>query len=98
MSFGLSKDILEKMRRVFEKYSSITQVKIYGSRALGTYRENSDIDLVLWGCEFSELGNIIYDLDELPTPYLFDVQIYDDISHAPLREHIDQYGKIIFQR
>jgi predicted nucleotidyltransferase len=99
MAFGLSEETLKKINQVFEKNPAITQVKIYGSRALETYRNNSDIDLALWGnLTYSQLAEIHLDLDELSTPYLFDIQIYNDISHPSLREHIDQFGKIIFQR
>ncbi|MGI9280861.1 MAG: hypothetical protein ACR2PX_14735 [Endozoicomonas sp.] len=32
-------------------------------------------------------------LDELPTPYLYDVIDYNSITHYPLKAHIDRYGR-----
>ena len=65
------------------------KVRIFGSRAIGTYRANSDIDQ-------KTLGNISLDLDDLPMPYLFDVKAISQINHPRLLEHIKQYSQIIY--
>lgn len=38
------------------------------------------------------------ELDELPLPYKFDVQLYDSIRHAPRREHIDRVGSPFYKK
>lgn len=45
--FGLPDDTLTKFKRVFEKHLEVECVHIYVSRAIGNYREGSDIDLSL---------------------------------------------------
>lgn len=45
--FGLPDDTLIKFKQVFEKHPEVKSVLIYGSRAIGNYREGSDIDLSL---------------------------------------------------
>ena len=38
------------------------------------------------------------DLDELPTPYQFDVKLYNEINHKKLKEHIDRVGKVFYKK
>lgn len=72
---------------------------MFGSRAMDTYRPESDIDLALYG-ELDErlVARIAGELDELPLPYSFDVHAYSRLSQGPLREHIDRVGRPIFSR
>jgi len=90
MKFGLTSKALELIVSVFTKHPEIRKAHIYGSRALGTYRDNSDIDIALWG-DINELllAKIASELDELPLPYLFDLITYHEITHDNLKEHID---------
>ena len=47
--FGLSGETIEKINNVLRNHPAIQKAMLYGSRALGTYRPNSDIDLTLVG-------------------------------------------------
>ena len=47
--FGLPESAIEAIRRVLAKCPGIEKVVIYGSRAKGTFRPGSDIDLALYG-------------------------------------------------
>ena len=97
--FGLSHKTIQQIRDVFRRYPVIQQVKIYGSRAMGRYEKGSDIDLAFYAQTEDVLeGRLLTDLDELATPYLFDVTDYYKISSLPLKEHIDTFGKIFYQR
>lgn len=96
--YGLSAEVLQKIVTVFSNYSQIVQVKLYGSRAMGSYWRGSDIDLAIYGdCE-EILGKIMTQLDELPTPYKFDVTDYSRIDNLELKEHIDRVGKTLYQK
>ncbi len=48
-NFGLTEREQEFIRGVFRRHSEITCVQIFGSRAKGDNRSNSDVDLALWG-------------------------------------------------
>ena len=48
MKFGLSKDIYNKIKNVVLKYSSY-EFKIYGSRARGDFKKESDVDIAVFG-------------------------------------------------
>lgn len=64
-----------------------------------THRPESDIDIALYGDVDDTLAaRIAGELDELPLPYLFDVRAYPCVKHAPLLEHIDRVGKVVFTR
>ena len=47
MKFGLSEQTIDKMKSVFTGFSEIDEIIVFGSRAKGNYRENSDIDLAI---------------------------------------------------
>ena len=48
MTFGLSDATIEKIRSVFARYPQVEKAVLYGSRAKGTFRNGSDIDLSLF--------------------------------------------------
>lgn len=97
--FGLSENTISILTKYFSKIPEIKMVKIYGSRAMGNYRRGSDIDFALYGNINKDLvKNISFEIDELNTPYLFDITDYATIQNEKLKEHIDKYGKLFFER
>ncbi|MCK5842641.1 MAG: nucleotidyltransferase domain-containing protein, partial [Candidatus Sabulitectum sp.] len=49
--YGLSDDVIHGIRKVFRSFSELEEVVLYGSRAMGNYRNGSDIDITLKGTE-----------------------------------------------
>ena len=94
MAFGLPPQTLQQIKDCLSRYPQIEWVKVYGSRAKGNYKRGSDIDLAYVSQEDIS-GKLLADLDELPTPYLFDVTHYNSLEHTQLKEHIDRIGQII---
>ena len=96
--FGLSDETRQRIITCLSGFEQVRKAAIFGSRATGTYRKGSDIDIVLWvtGDDPLIIGRITEALDELPTPYLFDVIDYHAIIHPPLKAHIDHYAKPLF--
>ena len=45
--FGLAPATARQLRRIFQRFDGIAQVWVYGSRARGDHRENSDVDLMV---------------------------------------------------
>jgi predicted nucleotidyltransferase len=95
MNIGLSDEhaalIVETL-----KACGVSRAVLFGSRAKGNWRDNSDIDIAVLGC--ANIGGLLSQLDELPMPYKFDVVDYETISHKPLREHIDCVGVELLSR
>ncbi|MBA4366498.1 MAG: hypothetical protein C0403_02545 [Desulfobacterium sp.] len=100
MRYGLSEQTIEKICGVFANHPAINKAILYGSRAKGTFRPGSDIDLSLTGDGLSakELSEIDSELDDLLLPYTIDLLIFNNLDHAKLREHIERVGVIFYQR
>ena len=83
---------------VFERHGEVESVRLFGSRAKGVHRPNSDIDLAVWGnLDTTQLARLAGELDELPLPYQFDLQVYPQLHHRELREHIDRVGIPLYE-
>ena len=95
---GLTPKELEILKNVFKKFDDIKEVILFGSRALGTHKTASDIDLAIKGkVNINTLSKLKYTLEEdTNLPYFFDVVIYDNLDNLELKKHIDEFGKIIY--
>ena len=96
--YGLTPDVISKLKKIFSKFEKINKVVLYGSRAKGNYRKGSDIDLTLFGdnLDLKTVYAIEDEIEELYLPYKFDVSIYKQIENHDLREHIERVGKIFY--
>ncbi len=96
---GLSIEEIERIRQILARYPSVEQAILYGSRAKGTARLYSDIDIAVRGnVTHSDWAGILNDLDDLLLAYKIDLSLYKNIRSKELREHIDRVGIVIFQR
>ena len=97
---GLSEKTIDFIKNVFKKYPEIEIVKIFGSRAMGNYKHNSDIDLALFVKEINDdlEAKVLFELEDLPMPYKFDVKFYENITNENLKKHIDDYGEIFYEK
>jgi len=100
MYYGLKKETLEQITGKIALIKHVDQAIIFGSRAKGTQREGSDIDITLKGkdLDMNDLNQLNLALDELELPYLIDLSIHHHIKDEDLRGHIRRVGKIIFSR
>ena len=96
---GLPQAAIHAIYQVFACYPGLAQAILYGSRAKGTFRPGSDIDLTLKG-EISdqELLNLYGDLDDLCLPYKFDLSLYRQLDNQALLEHIERVGQVFYER
>ncbi len=99
MQYGLKKESIEKVNRIFAQYDKIEEVILYGSRAKGNYKPGSDIDLTIKGKELNLklLNKISLELDDLLLPYTFDLSIYQHIKQPDLIDHIVRVGKVFYK-
>jgi uncharacterized protein len=96
---GLTPSQIEMMLAIFRRIAAIVEVVLYGSRAKGNFRPESDIDLALVGVDDDLLAEAVADeLDDLPLPYHFDVKAYSSIEYAPLLRHIARVGITLYRR
>jgi predicted nucleotidyltransferase len=100
MKFGLTEETINKINSVFAKYSEIDEVIIFGSRVKGTYREGSDIDITLKGADLSEnlRSKVSQEIDDLNTPYLFDISVFKLLNSPDLEAHINRIGQVFYKK
>ena len=67
MKFGLSEDTYIKLKEVVNKYSNY-KFKIFGSRARGDYKNNSDIDIAIEG-NVDRKEKFVTEFDKLETKF-----------------------------
>jgi hypothetical protein len=95
MKYGLSENIYEKIRNIAKnnkKYKFI----LFGSRARGDYKENSDIDLAIEK-EVTEEDKykIMNEIDLLDIIYKVDLVFLDSTIKKELVESIKRDGVVI---
>ena len=79
--FGLYPKSYKEILAIIQKYESIEEVIIYGSRAKGTQREGSDIDITLLGNVNNEdFNKLLLELEDSYIPYKFDISIYNNLN------------------
>ena len=96
--FGLPQRTIDELLNYFKTKPFIEKVCIYGSRAKGTYHNGSDIDFAIWTDKHDLITTIESELDNLPTPYKFDVTDYKALSHEGMINSINNDGVIFFQK
>lgn len=96
----LTDTLYDELSTVFRADPRVQRVILFGSRAMGTHREESDIDLAVVGKDLTlnDALNIQNDLDDLGYPYTFDVLILSRIQNETLLEHISRVGIDIYPR
>ncbi|MFV0341465.1 MAG: nucleotidyltransferase domain-containing protein [Anaerocolumna sp.] len=98
--YGLKESDVNYIINQVQKIDEIEKVSIFGSRAKGTYRENSDIDIVVYGTNIDKL--LLYKLYELleenaPYPFFVDIVHYE-VSDEILRKEVDINSIVIYAR
>ena len=100
MQFGLKEKTIQSINGVFAQYLAIEQVVLYGSRAKGTFRNSSDIDLTIIGEQLtlSELLKIENQIDDLLLPYKIDLSQFEKINNPDLVAHVKRVGQVFFDK
>ena len=100
MKYGLSNRTLQKIQSVLSHYPQVERAILYGSRATGTYRNGSDIDLTLYGdaLTHSILSRIDTELDDLLLPYTIDLSIFHQIDNPVMVEQIQRIGVNFYEK
>lgn len=101
LRFGLKQADGDQICEVFSRYPQVKIVELYGSRAMGTYKTGSDVDLTLCGGEdltLDILYRIMEDLDNLLLPYTFDLSIFNHITDKDVISHIKRVGCTFYKK
>ncbi len=92
--FGLPEKTISSLKKIFSNQPVIQKIILYGSRAKGTYKPGSDIDLTLDApqLDLSALLKIENEIDDLMLPYKVDLSLLHQIDNPSLIEHIQKFG------
>jgi uncharacterized protein len=88
------------LRHVLARHAdTIESVGVFGSRATGTARAASDIDLVIHGpMPQAGVDRLVTELGESLLSITADVVVYDRLDHPALKAHIDRVAIPLFTR
>ena len=90
-----AEEVIEEVADLCRQFQA-KKVILYGSRAKGTARERSDIDIAVSGVDNFEL--LVEKVEELPTLYSVDMVNMDTCRNQLLLEDIRQYGREIYKK
>ncbi len=98
--FGLTDRDIKTLTEILCKHTAVSDVVVFGSRAKGTFKPGSDIDLAVMndGVNDAEILNIKNDLEESSLPYLVDILNYPRIRTADLISHIKRIGISFYKK
>jgi predicted nucleotidyltransferase len=100
MRFGLPEEAIQEIQAALALYPEVEKAILYGSRATGTFKPGSDIELTLVGEKLTHnhLLGIMSDLDDLLLPWMIDLSLLVAIDRPGLRDHIDREGQTLYER
>ena len=61
------------------------------------FNNGSDIDFAIWTDNHENVARILSELDDLSTPYMFDVTDYKTLEHQGMKNSIDKDGKLFYK-
>lgn len=96
-NFGLTHKSLQILYGISKKYPAISDVKVYGSRAKGTFSNRSDLYLVILDdLDRKTLGEIWMEINSSDFPLTVDLQVWKNINNENLKKHIRRVGKVFY--
>ncbi len=88
-------EIYHDIIQIAKKYNA-SQVILFGSRAKGTERERSDIDIAVRGV--SDILALQEEIEDIPSLYKVDLVDLDECRNPLLLEDIEKYGREIYKK
>lgn len=100
MPYGLTDSEMQVLHELFAENEKIEQVILYGSRAKGTYKPFSDVDITIVGKGLTRLDidRLHATLDKSPIPYIFDIFVFDTLKNENLKENVSQCGVVLYKK
>lgn len=94
MTDGLKEKHREAILDVLRQHPKVEQAVLFGSRAMGTFTQTSDVDIAIYGdLQFRDQAQLSTAMDELNIPQSVDLVRMNTVTSPELLEHIRLYGK-----
>jgi predicted nucleotidyltransferase len=101
MSPGLSEQQREAIIAQIVRFSEVTRAVLFGSRALGTHKKASDVDIALYGDAVTPgiAAAVKFEIEEETLlPFFVDVVAYPAITDERFKQKIDAQGIVVYER
>lgn len=100
MPYGLTDNEMQILHDLFAENEKFEQVILYGSRAKGTYKPFSDVDITIVGKGLTEqdVNRLYATLEKSSIPYMFDIFTFDTLKNEIRKDHISRSGVILYQK
>lgn len=100
MIFGLEQHIIDNIITVFEANANVDKAFVFGSRAKGNYRPDSDIDIAIKGIDITldDILKMSMEFEVKGIKNKIDLIDYTSIKEPALKEHIDRVGIEFYSR
>ena len=98
--YGIPEDDLQALVSELVKNLKINEIVLFGSRAKGTFKNGSDIDIALKGdrLDLNDILDATSDIEKLLLPYKLDLVIFNRIKEPALIDHIKRVGIVLYKR
>lgn len=97
---GLSSNDINIICNILKKYAEVEEACFFGSRAKGTQKTGSDVDIAIKGKIPEQTATRISGElnDESPLPYTFDIVDFNSLENQALKEHIERVGVSFYKK
>lgn len=97
---GLAPRHRKMLLDILTAHPRVQRVVLFGSRATGQWRPESDIDLAVFGesLDWRDLGKLILAIEETTVPWKVDLILGGEVAKEALRRHIEREGIVWFDR
>jgi predicted nucleotidyltransferase len=97
---GLNASIRRAIVDILRLHPAVEKAILFGSRAMGTFTPESDIDICLFGdaLTLTDQAQLATRMEELPIPQRVDLLRFHTMSNDALRDHIQIEGKVLYAR
>jgi len=96
--YGLKQRDIDAIKKHLTRITGIDKAWIFGSRAMGNYKQGSDIDIAIVGQNINR-SEILQAIDaineEEPIPFFTEIIDFNTIENPKLKEHILQQGQLL---
>ncbi|GAA0746485.1 nucleotidyltransferase domain-containing protein [Clostridium oceanicum] len=92
--YGISEKVYIKLIDYFKRNDNIKKAILFGSRAKGNFKLNSDIDLCI-DCSENYKGTIKEDIEDIIGVYSCDLVFMDSLNEE-IEKQVNRYGICIY--
>jgi predicted nucleotidyltransferase len=98
--YGIPESDLGALISELIKNDKISEIILFGSRAKGTFKNGSDIDIALKGrnLKLKDILDASLAIEKLLLPYKLDLVIFSRIKEPALIDHINRVGVVLFRK